>query len=139
MGPTLAGFQSFIVNVMDIAPLYLPPGSSVIPAAFNVAMAIVNPNIAACGSLASLLVNGVDPANQPTPYAYAVYNLAGDRLINFAPDQPAQTYFKDLRKTLNIYGFVGGVISAAGDEATNQSMVVPDAMTHFTMRDLQTL
>lgn len=139
MGPTLAGFISFIQSVMLIPTVALPLNAPVIAAAFNVAMATANPNLAVCGSPASLQINGVNPALQPTPYAYAVYNLAADRLINFAPDQEGSNYFAELRKKCNINSFVGGVIQAAGDEGTNQAMVVPEAMRYFTMRDLQTL
>ncbi len=69
--PTLAGFQAFILSVMGIAVGYLPQNSQSIVNAYNRALAIVNPDIA-----------NIDPVT----YADAVYNLAGDLLINYAAD-----------------------------------------------------
>lgn len=130
MGPTLAGFMAFVANVMAIPTAALPTSSPIIPIAYQIALEIVNQALACV------------PASSPsTPslYALAVYNLAGDRLINYAPDQAGQTYFADLRKTLNISGFVGGVISSTADQGTSESLVVPDAMKGLTFADLQTL
>ena len=69
--PTLAGFQAWILVVAGISTGYLPQNSQDIVNAYNRAMAIVNPDIA-----------NIDPVT----YADAVYNLAGDLLINYASD-----------------------------------------------------
>ena len=74
-----------------------------------------------------------------SPYAMAVYNLAGDRLVNFAQDQVGQTFFQTMRTNLGLNSFVGGVISATADNGTSQSMVVPEAMETLTFSDLSTL
>lgn len=74
MEPTIAGFITFIQQVMGITSNYLPTTAPVITAAFNVAMSIVDP-----------LLCQIDPSI----YQLAVYNLAGDNLIRFAPDQTA--------------------------------------------------
>ena len=52
---------------------------------------------------------------------------------------PGDCFFSDLRKKMNIDGFVSGVISSSGDEGTNQSMVVQEAAKQFTLKDLQNL
>ena len=70
--PTLAGFQAWILVVAGIATGYLPQNSQSIVNAYNRALAIVNPDIA-----------NIDPVT----YADAVYNLAGDLLINYASDE----------------------------------------------------
>jgi len=75
----------------------------------------------------------------PTLYTLAVYNLAADRLINFANDQPNQTYFEDLRETLKISSISVGVVSGSSDQSTSATLLNPQAMKAFTLQDLQTL
>lgn len=129
MQPTLAGFVSFIRNVMGINTTVLPDNSAVIAIAYNVAVALANPAFQCIPS---------DPAT-PSIYALMVYNLAGDNLVNYAQDQPGQSFFADLRKSLNLAGFVGGVIQSSADKSTSEAMVVPDAAKQFTMANLQQL
>lgn len=133
-GPTLAGFIAFVRNVMGISTAVLPDASASIPLAYAVAIEIVNQQLAIASSLM---------------YSYAVYNLGGDNLINYAQDldgappvagsDPPQAYFAYARKRFNIYGFVSGVIQSASDEATSESMVVQEAAKNFTLADLQAL
>lgn len=129
--PTQAGFTTFIRNVMGINATILPDDDPVIPAALTISEEIVN-QVLACLS--------------PILYTLAVYNLGADGIINYAQDQPdAPVYKNDLpffaymRSSMNINGFVGGVIQSSGDEGTNESMVVPEAMKNFTMANLQQL
>lgn len=135
-GPTLAGFSQFVYGVMMIPTAALPTNSPAITYAYNVAFMTVNP----------LLGQGVPcPPGQQTwsIYALAVYNLAGDRLINFAPDQPNSTYFATLRGPapdgFGINSFVAGNVEAAADEATSDTLVVPDFFKTLTLGDLQNL
>lgn len=72
--PTLAGFIAWLQAVMGITPNYLPTTAPVITTAFNVAMSIANPDFACI---------------DPFIYSLMVYNLAGDNLLNYAPDQYA--------------------------------------------------
>lgn len=72
--PTLAGFIAWLQAVMGITPNYLPTTAPVITTAFNVAMSIANSDFA-CMDISI--------------YALMVYNLAGDNLLNYAPDQYA--------------------------------------------------
>lgn len=122
--PNLTDFTTFIQNVMGISTTYLPANSPYITYAFNNAMLIVNTDLAAA----------------PSPfYSLAVYNLGGDNLVNFAPDQTGQTFFADLRKSLNITAFVPGVISSSSDEGTSQSLAVPEGLQNLSLLDLQNL
>ncbi len=122
--PTLAGYVTFIATVMGITTTVLPSDSPVIPMSFNVAVALVNTQL--------------QQANCEL-YTLAVYNLAGDRLLNFAQDQVGQTFFADQRQQFGLNNFTAGVISSTGDEGTNESMVTPEVMNNLSFLDLQTL
>ena len=122
--PNLTDFLSFIRNVMGILPIYLPDNSVNITYAYDIAIDIVNPSLA------------VAPGNI---YALAVYNLGGDNLVNFAPDQQNQNYFANLRTQLGINTWVPGVIQSSADQSTSESMLTPDFMKGFTLSDLQNL
>jgi hypothetical protein len=124
--PTLAGFQDFISNVMGINPLYLPSNSTSIGWAYSIALMIVNPALAVVAT----------PSNSPVQtslYVQAVYNLAGDNLINYAQDQPGRTYFADLRKAYGINAFAAGVVTSASDSGTSDSLAVPEALQALTL------
>ncbi len=127
-GPTLSGFMAFIANVMNINPIYLPTNAPIIPISFDVAMSIVNRALisAPAGSLTALM-----------PYAWAVYNLAGSTLLNFAQDQPGRDYFHALRKELGINKFQPGMVASSGDVSTSTGLLNPEFMKQLTMRDLQ--
>jgi len=66
-------------------------------------------------------------------YCFAVYLLATSFLINWCPDQPGQTFFVDLRKSWNISGFVGGIVSSTADQGTSESMDMPDFIKGLTI------
>ena len=138
--PTLAGFLAFLANEkIPTPPSDLPPTSPYPAWAFARALAIVNP------ALRAICIPQQDAAGVAlntggwTIYAVCVYNLATDLLINIAPDQPGFTFFKRLRKKLNITGFVSGVVQGSSDESTSVSLVVQDAAKNFTLKDLQNL
>jgi hypothetical protein len=132
MQPTLAGFSSFIYNIMGISPLVLPTDSPVISWSFSVATMLVNPALAIVGSSFS-----VTP--ETNLYVEAVYNLAADNLINYAQDQPGRTYFTDLRASLKINNFAAGVVQSASDQGTSDSLAVPDSLKNLTLSNLQNL
>lgn len=133
---------------MGINNTVLPDNAPVIPMALAVAMSIVNPALKSV-CLPTIDAAGVGISSGPSIYTLAVYNLAGDNLINFALDvddappvqgsDPPMAYFAFARKQFNTNGFVSGVIQAAGDEGTNQSMVVQEAAKNFTLANLQQL
>ena len=98
----------------------------VVFASFEVALDIVNEQILAASS---------------SQYALAVYNLAADRLLNYAPDLPEQTYFSDQRgkDKLSLTSVSVGVPSAVNDQGTSVGILNPEQMKLFTLADLQCL
>lgn len=123
--PTLAGFQWFIANVMQIPAVSLPPSAPVIGFAFSVA----------CDTVLCAIQQA-----SPLLYNQAVYNLAADLLINYATDTPATpTYFSGLRDTFKIGQFSAGVIANAGDEATSAGIEVIEGMRLLTIDQIQNL
>lgn len=126
MGPSLAGFVAFIATGMGITTTQLPTNSSYIQLAYDTAYALVNRALAYVPS----------PQTSPSIYAQAIYNLAGDTLINIALDVPGQTFFADQRRAYGINTFVGGVIQSTSDEGTSESMVVPDFAQLLTLANL---
>lgn len=137
--PTLAGFLAFVRVVMKIDAKHFPDDSPFLRYAFANALAIVNP------ALAAVCLPQTDAAGVSlnsggwTVYVEAVYNLAADNLINYAPDQPGYSYFSRLRKKLNITGFVSGVVQSSGDEGTSVGLIVQEAAKDFTLMNLQQL
>lgn len=139
MKPTLSGYLWFIRNVMVIGTDVLPDDSIWIPGSYNVGYNRVNKAIRRFPN---------HDHSQPSPYALAVYNLSGDRLINFAQDlpdaasvdgsNPALPYFAYMRSKLKLNTWVGGTVQASSDESTSVTLVVPKAMENFTVADLQT-
>lgn len=122
--PTLDGFQDFVTNVMQVPVSALPVGSHVIGYAFNVASSIVLRQIQCI---------------DPFLYEVAVYNLAASILIQYAPDQPGQTFFADYRKDHGIGTFTPGIIQSSSDNGTAQSWMIPDYMKKLSLADLQNL
>jgi len=138
--PTLAGYLLFIRDVMGISTDQLPDNSPSIGWTYEIGKAWVN---------RALIGWGAPSSPYASMYAIAVYNFAGDRLINYAQDpadapvvegsDPPMKFFAYTRKTLNIFGFVSGVVQSTGDAGTNVSMVVPKQFENFTLADLQNL
>lgn len=124
--PTRDGFLTFLRCMVGIPTTALPDCSTAVDAAFANALEIVNLQIN-CAS--------------PLLYGEAVYNLATDYLINWAPDQPGSKFFSDLRGKdgYNITAFTAGVISSTNDESTGETMLVPDFFKQLTLADLQNL
>ncbi len=109
---------------MGINTTVLPDNSVSITYAYDAALDVVNE---------TLLVVA------PNMYTLAVYNLGGDNLINWAPDQTGQTFFADLREKLHCTQFVAGVVSSTSDEGTSMSLNVPEQLNRLTLSDLQNL
>ena len=132
--PTAAGFLAFVRTVMAITTEQLPDASPVIAMAFAISLEIVNLQIN-CAS--------------PLLYTLAVYNLAGHNVIVFAPDQPdappvpgsdpPQPYFAFTRKELKVNAWTPGVVTSTSDEGTSVSLLNPDFMKTFGMKDMTLL
>lgn len=147
-GPTIAGYTSFIYNVMGIPVAALPTTSPSIVFSFNVAMSVVNDTFACIGSNA-----GGSPG--VNIYEQMVYLLAGSQLLAFAVDVTSNPpifpgsvsptnpnglpYFQGARAKWNINDFIPGVIQSSSDEGTSQSFVVQKAAENFTLQNLQQL
>lgn len=139
MNPTYAGFLAFVRSYMMISTAVLPDTSAFLQPAYDTSIGTVNIGLA-----------GVPfPTTSPNFYAQAVYNLGGHVLILTAQDipgappvdgsKPLAPYFQWARTTMRLNSFIGGVISSAGDEGTNESMEVPEALKNLTLSDLQLL
>jgi hypothetical protein len=122
--PTLAGFQDFITNVMQIDSTNLPPDSVIIPIAFQLALDIVNQTLQRVNC---------------DIYTFAVYNLAASNLINWAHDIPNGTYFANLRAKWKIDAFAAGVLTSSSDQSTSSTLLNPEQMKELTMMNLQQL
>ena len=120
--PTLAGFQSFVTDIMQIPSSALTITSPTVSLAFEVASAIVNPAI-----------------NQVSPliYTLCVYNLAASNLVNFAIDQEGQDYFSSLRKQFGVLDLIIGEVQSASDQGTSSSLLVPDFVKKMSLSDMQ--
>jgi hypothetical protein len=122
--PTLAGFLVFLRDTAGITTAELPDDDIQIQYSYGVSVATV---------LCAIHVVS------PLIYMLAVYNLGTDLLINWANDQPGQTYFTDLRSQFGVNDFVAGVVASTADESTSESLTVPDAFSGLTIGQLQNL
>jgi hypothetical protein len=120
--PSLADYVIFLRQYVGIPSAYLPDNSPWITTSYNIAIDKVNNAFAAVSS---------------DIYTLMVYNYATDRLINFAPDQPGQCYFADLRKTLGINNMQMGIIQSSSDQGTSQSWMLPDWIKSLTLSNMQ--
>jgi len=129
--PTQAGFLNFVRVTMGIPVANLPDTSPVIAMAFLVAIDLVNQAL-------NLAI--------PDIYTLAVYNLAGDNLVNYAQDasnapiyQNGMTYFTYLRTQFGCNNFSPGVVSSSADVSTSNSLQVIEAAKNLTLGNLQNL
>jgi hypothetical protein len=137
----------FIRKVMGISTAVLPDNSVTISISYQIALMFVN--VALQGIPGPQPPYAPEPATDLTIYALAVYNLAGDRLMNFAQDlpgaptidgsQPPLAYFAYWRKSFNILGFVSGAITSASDNGTSASYDVPEWAKNLTVSQLANL
>lgn len=81
---------------------------------------------------------GVGPviSGTATPYVMAVYNLGMHSLLMIAPDQPGYSFFKDQRQNYALSSIKTGVVLASGDQATSQTLVVPEFFKNLTLEQL---
>jgi hypothetical protein len=122
--PNVTDFYTFLLNVAGIPAAALPSDSPYLTWALSYSQEM---------TLGVLKVIGSDF------YCFAVYLLGTSFLINWCPDQTGQDYFQALRKDLNISGFVGGVVQSTADQATSESMMMPDFLKGLTIGQLQML
>ena len=103
------------------------------------AYVVVQPIVAISLQVAMATVNRALNSANSGLYVLAVYNLATDRLMNFAPDQPNQSYFSQLRDQYHLLDSKVGVVASGSDQGTSGSLVNPEQLSRLTLEDLQML
>lgn len=127
--PSLNGYITWIREIMEVPKMVLPDTSPYIEMSYDISLEIVN--------------RYLDIAS-PNIYTIAVYNLGGDYLVNIAQDNaslqpPNNTYWTDLRNTLQVNNFVPGFINSAADQGTSAATKILSAFDNLTIGDLQAL
>jgi hypothetical protein len=127
--PTLEGYINWVRQIMGVPVVVLADDSIYLEMSYDIAYEIVNRYIWA--------VN-------PGIFTVAVYNLAGDYLVNIAQDDPTlqppdNTYWTDLRQSMQINSFIPGLINQASDQGTSAGMQLLASMENLTIGDLQNL
>jgi hypothetical protein len=120
--PNVTDYSTFLYNSVGIPVADLPTDSMWIQITLNIAIAEVN--LALTCTVAPM-------------YSIACYNLAADRLLNFAIDLPQRSYFTDMRKTLGILTLASGLVSSSSDGGTSQSLETIEAAKKMTLTNLQ--
>lgn len=100
---------------------------------------IVPDYVLATLTVALELVNLDIGASSPLMYNLAVYNLAADRLLNFAPNPNGQTFFTDQRTIFRIGDPTVGVPAGANDNGVGVSLLNPEQLKMLTLGNLQML
>lgn len=135
--PTLAEFQAFLANALQVPAGVLSLSAAWVGYAFNIAMWTVNPLIAQW--------SGPSPPTGWGIYQIAVYNLGADQLINMAQDTPGALpngtggYWEAQRAAFKIASFQAGVVNTAGDQGTSDSLTVPEVYQGLTTDQVQNL
>lgn len=122
--PNTTDFYTFLTTVAGIPAGALPSTSGYIAWALSYAEEM---------TLTVLRCVGQDY------YCFAVYCLGTSFLLNWCPDQPGQTYFAETRKDMNLTGFTPGVVNAAADQGTSDSLLAPAFLQGLTLQNLQAL
>ena len=121
--PNLADFTTYVQN-QGVSVAVLPVNSEYLTWALTYAE-----NVAL-----------LPPALMPSiVYVIAVYQLGMHHLLKIAQDQPGQTFFTTQRTTYKLLTFTPGVVGAASDEGTAETLLVPDFMKGLTLSALDLL
>jgi hypothetical protein len=125
--PTLTGFQGFLSNIVGIPAQILPttPVPDVVQYTFHVA----------CRTAPRVALSVV------CLYAPAVYNLGASIVVHVAQDPQGQSFFKNLRNSLNIGPgkFAAGVVTSTSDQGTGTALTNPDWVKGLSVANLQQL
>lgn len=122
--PNITDYTTFLYNVVDIPVANLPDTAPIIATSLQIAQDIVS--FAILRASADL-------------YTLAVYNLAADRLLNYAPDVSGQTWFRDTRKKMRLLELSVGVPTSVSDGGTSVGVLNPEALKNLTLANLQLL
>lgn len=134
---TLAGYTTFIRQVMAVPVEALADDSIYIPMTYWPAETLVNDNLFIVGN-----AEQPPPQVQPTIRAWAVYNYAGALLVDIAQDDPTatppfDTYWSTLRNSMGLNGFSAGVVQSAADQGTSTAYKVSSFFDNLTPGELQ--
>ena len=113
--PNVSDFRAYAES-QGVPSADLPSSSDYPTAALNYAME----------TALDTIHTGARIQGQPGPYVMAVYYLAMHWLLKWTPDQQGQTFFEDQRNKFRLMDFQSGVVLASGDNATSQTLVVPE-------------
>ena len=122
--PNITDYTTFLYNVVGIPEANLPGTAPIIATSLQIAQDIVS--FAILRASADL-------------YTLAVYNLAADRLLNYAPDVPNQTWFRDQRVKMRLLELSVGVPTSVSDGGTSVGVLNPEALKNLTLANLQML
>jgi hypothetical protein len=127
--PTIDGYYFWIQNIMGVPDEALPSDSIYICLSYEYAIEFVNELIYQAS---------------PILYTQAIYNLGGDFLVNIAQDDstappPYNTYWSNLRQSMQVNNFVPGLINATNDQDTSAAITTPFNLQNLTLGDLQNL
>lgn len=123
--PTYPNLPDFIVfcRGQGVSVTFLPDASEYFIAAFDWAESV------------ALYV----PQMNSIIYVGATYNLGLHNLIKVAQDEAGQTFFVDQRAAYKMLQFITGAISSSGDQGTNQSFAVSDAVKNLSLSGIDLL
>ncbi len=123
--PNVTDYYTFLTNQLGVTAVNLPSSSPWLTYALDQALDLVAQIV----------------TTSQYDYTNIVYNCAAHVQIEITPDEPGLAFFTALRgpppSGFNIYGPISGLISAASDNGTAQSNVVPEGMKRLTFEDLQ--
>lgn len=127
--PSLNGYRQWVRGIMEVPVAVLPDNSIYLEMSYDISLEIVN--------------RYLDIAS-PNIYTIAVYNLGGDYLVNITQDNatlpsPQNTYWTNLRNSLQVNSFVPGIIDNAEDQETSAGLELLASMKNLTIADLQQL
>ena len=117
--PNQADFITFCQG-QGVTALILPVNSDYYTWAFDYALDVTN----------------TVPQMPQGLYVIAVYNLGLHHLLTIAQDQAGETFFTSARTQFSLMSFVVGGVASSSDEATSQTLVVPEFMKNLTYSDI---
>lgn len=124
-GPTLAGYTTFLRDIVGLDIIVLPDGSPVIEFSYNLALNFTQP-----------LLSVIPQIPEVYMYTTAVYNFATHMLMVWAKDQPDQDFFKRIQRQYNLRSLVAGAVESAHDETTSSNLKVPKFFDGLTFSQL---
>ncbi len=124
--PNLTDFYTYVTDV-GVPTADLPSNSVYLSYALNYSQEVALSSPGGIGPV----ISGTAP-----PYVMAVYNLGLHMLLKITPDQAGETFFAEERSKYELGALKSGVVLASADQATSQTLVVPEFMKYLTLSEL---